>query len=125
MTEAEREMAGRKDDAILSLLAKISLLYWRPDYTQEQAAEVYSMYLEDLREYAFRDIFAAVGKYRRDTENKFFPLPGQLRGLIELAPAWESSQGQHIAKRKAAAREEMQAILAGDTSVLLLAQKNP
>lgn len=83
-----RELKAQKDEAILLLLAKLAVVYWRPDFTAGQAKQLYSQYLDDLRDFAFQDIADAIEKYRRDPENKFYPSPGQLRGLIAKPPSW-------------------------------------
>lgn len=113
MTEAEQAAAAQKDDAILAVLAKLAMIYWRPDFTPGQAKHLYAQYLDDLREFAFADIVEAAQKYRRDAANKFFPLPGQLRGLILAVPAWDViSAKDHSAQRHGAAEREMQAMAA-------------
>lgn len=82
-----------KDAAILGALSELALIYWRPDYGPAEAKAVLRQYLDDLREFAMKDILHAVQTYRRDPENKFFPHPGALRGLIATPPAWWT-QGQ-------------------------------
>ena len=108
MTEAERSALTRKDDAIIEELAKLSVLYWRPDFDQGQGRQFYLTYLEDLRDYSTQSIHEAVVAYRRNPESKFFPLPGQLRGLIETPPSWwVSGKGKYLAEQRATAAEEM------------------
>lgn len=88
LTAAEQEAMAQKDEAILLLLAKLALNYWRPDFTAGQAKQLYLQYLDDLRDHAFADIKEAIDKYRQNPENKFFPTSGQLRGLIINPPSW-------------------------------------
>jgi hypothetical protein len=83
-----KEIMAQKDEAILVLLAKLALVYWRPDFSPAQAKELYAQYLDDLRDLPFSEIVDAVEKYRRNPENKFFPTPGQLRGAIVAVPSW-------------------------------------
>lgn len=105
---------ANKDEAILTLLARLALVYWRPDFAPGQAKQLYLQYVEDLREFAIADIVEAVGKYRRNGENKFFPTPGQIRGIIEAVPSWDvNSKAKHIAERHAAGRAEFEKAVEG------------
>lgn len=111
--EAERIAIAQKDEAILLLLAKLAIVYWRPDFTPGQARELYTQYLDDLRPFAFADIAEAIEKYRQDAENKFYPLPGQLRGIIEAVPYWSiATKREQVASRLKAGREEMAKMIA-------------
>lgn len=108
MPEAKRAAMAQKDEAILLLLARLALLYWRPDFTPGQAKQLYVQYLEDLRDFAFSDVSEAIQKYRRNPENKFFPLPGQLRGIIETVPSWDViSRREHLIALRASATREL------------------
>ena len=108
MTEAERVSITQKDDAIIEELAKLSVLYWRPDFTPGAARQFYLTYLEDLRDYSLKSIRNAVVAYRRNPESKFFPLPGQLLGLIETPPSWwVSGKNQYLTEQRATAADEM------------------
>ncbi len=108
MDEAERLEAGNKDEAILALLGRLALVYWRPDFTPSQAKQLYQQYLEDLREFPMAEIAQAIQKYRRDGANTFFPAPGQLRELIATPPSWDTiSKNEHIRALHSAARDEM------------------
>jgi hypothetical protein len=115
-TEEETEAIQQKDEAILCLLAQLTLIYWRPDFNESQAKQLYLQYLDDLRPYAVSDIARAIAKYRRGPE-KFYPTPGQIRGIIECVPSWDViSQAKHISQRLAAGRAEL-AIIARALSV--------
>lgn len=104
----QQQALDDKDKAIITILAKLALIYWRPNFTPAQARELYAAYVEDLRDYPITDIAAACEKYRRDPENKFYPAPGQLRGIIETVPSWDVvSKARHIAERRHAAQIEM------------------
>ena len=107
----QRAAEGQKDEAILLLLAKMALVYWRPDFTPAQAKQLYAQYLDDLRPFAFADIAEAFQTYRQNPENKFFPTPGQLRGLIATPYSWDPSPSKHLGDRLAAGREEMQRMM--------------
>lgn len=107
-SQAEISAAQQKDEAILIQLAKLALMYWRPDFTPGQAKQLYEMYLDDLRVYSFYDICKACEKFRQNADNKFFPTSGQIRGLIEEIPSWDViSKSKYLAERKSMARDEM------------------
>ena len=107
-TPAERAVKASKDEAILVLLAKLALQYWRPDFTAEQARQLYSDYLDDLRPYPMADIAEAIEKCRRSHENKFYPTPGQLLAFIEKRPSWDvGTHESYAAERRKIAREEI------------------
>lgn len=108
LSDAEREVRVQKDEAILVLLGKLALVYWRPDFTPGQAKQLYSQYLDDLRVFAFKDIAEAVEKYRQDGENKFFPTPGQIREHITKVPDWDtSSRREHLSECHYRAQREL------------------
>jgi hypothetical protein len=113
LSEAEQEARIQKDEAILVLFGQLALVYWRPDFTPAQAKQLYAQYLDDVRDYSFSDIRQAVEKYRRSPENKFFPTPGQIRGLIEKVPDWDViSRQDHIRERRKDARDELTSVAA-------------
>lgn len=117
--EAKREALAQKDEAILLLLAKLAIVYWRPDFTPQQAKQLYSQYLDDLREFAFADIAGAVQTFRRDPENKFFPLPGQLRGLITTPYSWDPNPRDHVKYVLKQAEVELEQICANPALLAL------
>ncbi len=49
---------------------------------------MYADYLEDLRDYALKDIGGAIKKYRQSGAT-FFPTSGQLVQIIRTIPAWD------------------------------------
>ncbi len=100
-----------KDEAILAELAKLSLVYWRPDFTPTQAKQLYAMYIDDLRAWSLADIKSACKTYRRNGENRFFPTPGQLLDLIAKPPKWwVSGVKEWQAERRQEAKAELVAI---------------
>lgn len=104
-----REARAQKDEAILVLLAKLALVYWRPDFSPQQAKELYSQYLDDLRDLPFTEIICAAEKYRRNPENKFFPTPGQLRGIVTAIPAWDvNTPKRRMLELHTAAHDELE-----------------
>ena len=80
----ERQAVASKDEAILVLLGQLALHYWRPDFSEGQARQLYTDYLDDLRPYSVADIDRAMKSYRRNGDNKFYPTSGQL--IDELLP---------------------------------------
>jgi hypothetical protein len=78
VTAEERQAIESKDEAILMLLGQLAVHYWRPDFTEGQARQLYRDYLDDLRSYRVADIDLAIKSYRRDGQNKFYPTSGQL-----------------------------------------------
>lgn len=67
---------------ISALLARLSLHYWRPDYTPQQAALVVDDFVRDLTGVTAAELVEACDEYRRDPKNRFFPTPGQLLALL-------------------------------------------
>lgn len=106
-TDEEVEARIQKDEAILVLLGQLALVYWRPDFTPGQAKQLYAQYLDDLRPFAFKDIAEAVETYRQNPENKFYPTPGQLRGLIAKPYSWDPSPKKHLSERLHAGQCEL------------------
>lgn len=97
-----------KDAVILAKLNELALLYWRPDFTPAQAKIVQAQYLDDLRDFAVKDIDHAIKTYRRDPANKFFPHPGALRGILATPPAWwAKGQNTWLADCRAEAKREL------------------
>jgi hypothetical protein len=105
----ERRLAeAQKDEAILVLLAQLALVYWRPDFTPAQAKQLYMQYLDDLRPFSFADIAEAINIYRQDPERTYFPLPGQLRGIIAKPYSWDPNPHKHLAERLESGRKELE-----------------
>lgn len=71
-----------KDQMVTALLMKLSVHYYRPDFTEGQARSLIKDFLEDLAEFRVAEIENAILAYRRNAENQFFPKPAQLRELI-------------------------------------------
>lgn len=51
-------------------------------YGREIAKETLSMMLDDLDDLDFSRVIAALAQYRRDAKNRMFPLPAQIRAMI-------------------------------------------
>lgn len=94
-----------KDEAILVLLAKLALHYWRPDFLPSQAKQLYADYCEDLREFPLSEIASAIKKYRRDTTRRFYPSSGELIGIIRAHPPFETQRERDMELRLSAERE--------------------
>ena len=67
---------------IAAILSKLALHYWRPEFSESQAKQLLQDFLQDLERYAVRDIEYACKVYRQNPENKFYPTPGQLLGIL-------------------------------------------
>ena len=78
-------MTPRKQ--IAAILARLSLHYHRPDYSQAQAKLLFEDYLNDLEPYSPRDVEIACEEYRRKPESKYFPKVGELLEIMR-GPKW-------------------------------------
>lgn len=63
-------------------LGKLSLHFWRPDFTPEQAKHLYGDFVTDLAGVTAEELAAACQEYRDDPRNSFFPTPGKLLALL-------------------------------------------
>lgn len=77
---SQLEISPRKQ--IAAILARLSLHYWRPDYSPDQARLLMEDYLSDLAAYSPIQVDRACAAYRRNPANKFFPHSGELMGLM-------------------------------------------
>lgn len=68
------------------MLIELSSHYYRPTFSAGQYRALISDFVTDLGGYDLAAIKTAVEEYRRDPENKFFPHPGALIGLIKTSP---------------------------------------
>lgn len=66
-------------------LGKLSLHYWRPDFTPEQAKAMYGDFVHDLAAVTAPELIGACQEWRIDPLNRFFPTPGQLLELVRSA----------------------------------------
>jgi hypothetical protein len=106
-----------KDQTILCMLGRLALHYWRPDFTPEQAKNLYADYVRDLRPYQIGDIRDSIAAHRR-RDAKFYPRVGELLTFIEAPPAWElCTQKAYIAARREAGARELKAIAAEMSAV--------
>eukprot|EP00913_Durusdinium_trenchii_P005309 g4955.t1 len=85
LVEVEASLKGAAPAEIAALLAKLALHYWRPNFTDAQAKQLYMDYIGDLKIYPLDVINRAVGVYRRNEKEKWFPKSGQLIALCEAA----------------------------------------
>jgi hypothetical protein len=79
---ALREARQSKNEAILLLLGKLALHYWRPNFTPELARLLYADYVVDLAPFPMPSIAAAIAAFRSNGANRFFPTTGQLVDFI-------------------------------------------
>lgn len=68
---------------IAAILARLSLHYWRPDYTPEQAKLLFEDYLHDLADFTPTQIERACMDYRRKPGSEFFPKVSQLLEILK------------------------------------------
>lgn len=64
-------------------LGRLSLHYWRPDFTPEQAKLMFQDFARDLAHATAAELEHVCEEYRRDAANKFFPTPGKLLKLLD------------------------------------------
>lgn len=69
------------------MVAKLGAHYYRPDFGPEQVKHMALDFIEDLSQYPVCEVEAAFAAYRRNPENRFFPTPGMIRGIIDAARA--------------------------------------
>lgn len=65
-----------------AILSKLALHYWRADFTPEQAKMLLADFYDDLGKFTPAEIQTACARWRRNPENRFFPTPGGLLGLL-------------------------------------------
>lgn len=68
---------------IAAILAKLSLHYWRPDFSPEQARLVMEDYLNDLAEFEPVQVERACMEYRRRPGSEFFPKICQILEILK------------------------------------------
>lgn len=76
-------MAPSAPKEVITALGALSLHYWRPDFTQEQARMLYGDYISDLSDYPIDLILDGIKAYRKKPEAKWFPKVGELIALVE------------------------------------------
>jgi len=59
-------------------------------YGREVRDDVLNMVASDLEQYSFKDVITALMIYRRDSKNKFAPLPAMIIDLVEQQNGIES-----------------------------------
>lgn len=76
--------------AVTATLARLALHYWRPDFTDKQAALLISDYIRDLEGYSVIQVERACMVFRKGPENKFFPRSGELLAILNPPKAeWD------------------------------------
>lgn len=78
---AESPKAAVKDFAVH--LGKLSLHYWRPDFTPDQAKQFNADFVSDLDGITADELAGACAAWRRNPANRFFPRPGELLALVQ------------------------------------------
>lgn len=75
------KLADKRDFA--TLLGRLSIHYWQPDFTPDQVKLKLQDYEEDLAGVTADELRDACGEWRRDPLNKFFPKTGELLELVK------------------------------------------
>jgi hypothetical protein len=75
------EKASVRDFA--TVLGKLSLHYWRPEFTPEQAKLLYGDFVRLLDGVTALELRIAADEWLMDPLNRFYPTPGQLAELLE------------------------------------------
>lgn len=105
------EARESKAAAIMALLGKLALHYWRPDFTPGQAKQVYADYVEHLLPYPMVEIAASIKCYQASPDSNFYPSIGRLLQPMTSAPAWYVGSGaKYAAELRAEAEKELQAV---------------
>ncbi len=73
--------AMRRDFA--ECLGRLSLHFWRPDFTPEQAKLLYEDFAHDMQGVTADELRAACQTWRTDPLNNFFPTPGKLLEIVK------------------------------------------
>ncbi len=123
-TSAIEEIPG-KDEAIIALLGKLALHYWRPDFTPGQARQIYADYVYDLGQFALSDIAAAINRYRQNGANRFFPSSGALIDIICRKDWWAAQNPDAPDRARTLARERAEAIQRGSIEANEIRQRLP
>jgi hypothetical protein len=64
-------------------LGRLSLQFWRPDFSPDQAKVLYGDFMRLLAGVTERELSAAVDDWMMDPANKFFPTPGMLHAKLK------------------------------------------
>jgi hypothetical protein len=75
----------QKAEQLSTLLRRLAIPYYRPDFTEQQATALIADYILDLAEFAICDVEEAARVYRKDPKSEFFPKPGVLCKLASDA----------------------------------------
>lgn len=90
MTENQRKELGKT----LNMLS----IY----YNQPKPIEVLRMMVSDLADLDFNEVMEAIDSYRREPENRTFPLPAKLRIIINPVQSKESLANESASRIRAA-----------------------
>lgn len=75
----------QKAEQLSTLLRRLAIPYYCPDFTKELAEVKIADYILDLAEFAICDVEDAIRQYRRDAKSDYFPKPGALYKLAATA----------------------------------------
>lgn len=74
-----REPARASVADFVAQLGRLSLHYWRPEYSVGQARLLYDDFARDLADTTPFELESGCRAWRMNAKNRFFPTPGQLR----------------------------------------------
>lgn len=87
-----------------TVLSRLAIHYYRPDFTEGQAKLLVEDMVEDLRQFGPTIVADACSEYRRRRDSKFFPTSGVLRAIcneIEQASAKSAREAARGSARPA------------------------
>jgi hypothetical protein len=121
---ARLKAEAAKNKTILAMLARLALVYWRPDFNEGQLHQLYAIYLEDLRDLPLKAVEEACIAWRRNGANKFFPTPGELRSAILTPDQFHfSGRSTWAAALNRDAQAEMRALEAREAAREMIAEQ--
>lgn len=98
LVAATQDCQPASPQEIAAELGKLSLHYWRPDFNEAQAKQLYSDYIKDLQ-FPLGVLQSAIGSYRRNPKSKWYPKVGELVALCEPLYASRLADRKAIEKR--------------------------
>lgn len=96
---ADQKIDRQKAQQLSTLLRRLAVAFYSPDFTQEQASVVIADYILDLGGFAIVDVEDAIRAYRRDPKAQFFPKPGILYSLAAAAQKERRESERHRAAK--------------------------
>lgn len=94
---------------IITLLSRLALHYWRPDFTEAQAKLVIQDFVRILSPISYGELDRACTAWLSNAENKFFPKPGELLALAKPKLQEGSARARKDAYRATSGEEALAA----------------